>query len=258
VLFRSGKIYLRDGRTGKLFDNPVTVGYMYMLKLHHLVDEKIHARSIGPYSLVTQQPLGGKAQFGGQRFGEMEVWALEGYGASHVLQEILTVKSDDINGRVKTYEAIVKGKNIPEPGIPESFKVLVKELQSLLLDVKVLDQDDNEMELDDEDDFMNEREIIAGDFKSMDTDYKDDEEFVNFFDEEASKGTDDDEDVDYDEDDVDEDDYDEDDDDDIEEDIDEDFEEIDEEDLDMDDDLDIGSDIDEIDDDLDLDDDSSL
>ena len=232
---------------------------MYMLKLHHLVDEKIHARSIGPYSLVTQQPLGGKAQFGGQRFGEMEVWALEGYGASHVLQEILTVKSDDINGRVKTYEAIVKGKNIPEPGIPESFKVLVKELQSLLLDVKVLDQDDNEMELDDEDDFMNEREIIAGDFKSMDTDYKDDEEFVNFFDEEASKGTDEDEDdIDYDEDDVDEDDYDEDDDEDIEEDIDEDFEDIDEEDLDMDDDLDIGSDIDEIDEDLDLDDDSSL
>ena len=257
---KSGKIYLRDGRTGKLFDNPVTVGYMYMLKLHHLVDEKIHARSIGPYSLVTQQPLGGKAQFGGQRFGEMEVWALEGYGASHVLQEILTVKSDDINGRVKTYEAIVKGKNIPEPGIPESFKVLVKELQSLLLDVKVLDQDDNEMELDDEDDFMNEREIIAGDFKSMDTDYKEDEEFVNFFDEEASKGTDEDEDdIDYDEDDVDEDDYDEDDDEDIEEDIDEDFEDIDEEDLDMDDDLDIGSDIDEIDEDLDdLDDDSSL
>ena len=190
----------------------------------------------------------------------MEVWALEGYGASHVLQEILTVKSDDINGRVKTYEAIVKGKNIPEPGIPESFKVLVKELQSLLLDVKVLDQDDNEMELDDEDDFMNEREIIAGDFKSMDTDYKEDEEFVNFFDEEASKGTDEDEDdIDYDEDDVDEDDYDEDDDEDIEEDIDEDFEDIDEEDLDMDDDLDIGSDIDEIDEDLDdLDDDSSL
>lgn len=257
---KSGKIYLRDGRTGKLFDNPVTVGYMYMLKLHHLVDEKIHARSIGPYSLVTQQPLGGKAQFGGQRFGEMEVWALEGYGASHVLQEILTVKSDDINGRVKTYEAIVKGKNIPEPGIPESFKVLVKELQSLLLDVKVLDQDDNEMELDDEDDFMNEREIIAGDFKSMDTDYKEDEEFVNFFDEESSKGTyDDEDDIDYDEDDVDEDDYDEDDDEDIEEDIDEDFEEIDEEDLDMDDDLDIGSDIDEINEDLDdLDDDSSL
>ena len=255
----SGQITLYDGRTGEKFERPVTVGYMYMLKLNHLVDDKMHARSTGSYSLVTQQPLGGKAQFGGQRFGEMEVWALEGYGASHVLQEILTVKSDDINGRVKTYEAIVKGKNIPEPGIPESFKVLVKELQSLLLDVKVLDQDDNEMELDDEDDFMNEREIIAGDFKSMDTDYKEDEEFVNFFDEESSKGTDEDEDdIDYDEDDVDEDDYDEDDDEDIEEDIDEDFEDIDEEDLDMDDDLDIGSDIDEIDEDLDLDDDSSL
>ena len=249
---KSGKIYLRDGRTGKLFDNPVTVGYMYMLKLHHLVDEKIHARSIGPYSLVTQQPLGGKAQFGGQRFGEMEVWALEGYGASHVLQEILTVKSDDINGRVKTYEAIVKGKNIPEPGIPESFKVLVKELQSLLLDVKVLDQDDNEMELDDEDDFMNEREIIAGDFKSMDTDYKDDEEFVNFFDEESSKGLNDDDD---------EEDFDDETDEDLEEDIEENLDEIDdidEEDLNIDDDLDIGSDIDEIDEDLDLDDDSSL
>ena len=146
----------------------------------------------------------------------MEVWALEGYGASHVLQEILTVKSDDINGRVKTYEAIVKGKNIPEPGIPESFKVLVKELQSLLLDVKVLDQDDNEMELDDEDDFMNEREIIAGDFKSMDTDYKDDEEFVNFFDEESSKGLNDD-----DEEDLDEEDFDDETDEDLEEDIEE-------------------------------------
>ena len=125
----TGKIQLRDGRTGEYFDSPVTVGYMYMLKLHHLVDEKIHARSTGPYSLVTQQPLGGKAQFGGQRFGEMEVWALEAYGAAHTLQEILTVKSDDVVGRVKTYEAIVKGENIPEPGIPESFKVLIKELQ---------------------------------------------------------------------------------------------------------------------------------
>ncbi|MDO5707138.1 MAG: DNA-directed RNA polymerase subunit beta [Andreesenia angusta] len=143
----SGKIYLRDGRSGEEFDNPVTVGYMYMLKLHHLVDEKIHARSTGPYSLVTQQPLGGKAQFGGQRFGEMEVWALEAYGASHTLQEILTVKSDDVIGRVKTYEAIVKGESIPEPGIPESFKVLIKELQSLALDIRVLSDNDEEIEL---------------------------------------------------------------------------------------------------------------
>jgi DNA-directed RNA polymerase subunit beta len=134
----SGKLILRDGRTGEPFDNPVTVGYMYMMKLHHLVDDKIHARSTGPYSLVTQQPLGGKAQFGGQRFGEMEVWALEAYGAAYTLQEILTVKSDDVIGRVKTYEAIVKGENIPEPGIPESFKVLIKEMQSLALDVKVM------------------------------------------------------------------------------------------------------------------------
>lgn len=143
----SGKLQLRDGRTGESFDNPVTVGYMYMLKLHHLVDDKIHARSTGPYSLVTQQPLGGKAQFGGQRFGEMEVWALEAYGAAYTLQEILTVKSDDVVGRVKTYEAIVKGENIPEPGIPESFKVLIKEMQSLGLDVKVLSENDEEIEL---------------------------------------------------------------------------------------------------------------
>ena len=143
----SGKLTLRDGRTGEEFDNPVTVGYMYMLKLHHLVDDKIHARSTGPYSLVTQQPLGGKAQFGGQRFGEMEVWALEAYGAAYTLQEILTVKSDDIVGRVKTYEAIVKGENIPEPGIPESFKVLIKEMQSLGLDVKVLTEDNEEIEI---------------------------------------------------------------------------------------------------------------
>ena len=143
----NGKIMLRDGRTGEYFNNPVTVGYMYMLKLHHLVDDKIHARSTGPYSLVTQQPLGGKAQFGGQRFGEMEVWALEAYGASHTLQEILTVKSDDVVGRVKTYEAIVKGENIPEPGVPESFKVLIKELQSLALDVKVLTEEDTEIEI---------------------------------------------------------------------------------------------------------------
>ncbi len=144
---RSGKVTLYDGRTGDPFDNDVTVGYMYILKLHHLVDDKIHARSTGPYSLVTQQPLGGKAQFGGQRFGEMEVWALEAYGASHTLQEILTVKSDDVIGRVKTYEAIVKGENIPEPGVPESFKVLIKELQSLCLDVKVLTEEDNEIEI---------------------------------------------------------------------------------------------------------------
>ncbi|WP_053955638.1 DNA-directed RNA polymerase subunit beta [Inediibacterium massiliense] len=142
-----GKLQLYDGRTGMPFDNRVTVGYMYMLKLHHLVDDKIHARSTGPYSLVTQQPLGGKAQFGGQRFGEMEVWALEAYGAAHTLQEILTVKSDDVVGRVKAYEAIVKGENIPEPGVPESFKVLIKELQSLSLDVKVLTEEDTEIEI---------------------------------------------------------------------------------------------------------------
>ena len=142
-----GKIELRDGRSGEPFENPVTVGYMYILKLHHLVDEKIHARSTGPYSLVTQQPLGGKAQFGGQRFGEMEVWALEAYGAAHTLQEILTVKSDDVVGRVKTYEAIIKGENIPEPGIPESFKVLIKELQSLALDIKVLNENHEEIKI---------------------------------------------------------------------------------------------------------------
>ncbi len=144
---RDGKVWLRDGRTGEYFDSPVTIGHMHYLKLHHLVDDKIHARSTGPYSLVTQQPLGGKAQFGGQRFGEMEVWALEAYGASYTLQEILTVKSDDVVGRVKTYEAIIKGENIPKPGIPESFKVLLKELQSLALDVKVLREDDTEVEL---------------------------------------------------------------------------------------------------------------
>jgi len=149
---RTGKLWLYDGRTGDRFDNPVTVGYMYYLKLHHLVDDKIHARSTGPYSMVTQQPLGGKAQFGGQRFGEMEVWALEAYGASHVLQEILTVKSDDTIGRVKTYEAIVKGENIPDPGIPESFKVLLKELQSLGLDIKVLDENEQEIEIRELDD----------------------------------------------------------------------------------------------------------
>jgi DNA-directed RNA polymerase subunit beta len=152
-LREDGKITLRDGRTGEKFDNDVTVGYVYFLKLHHLVDDKIHARSTGPYSLVTQQPLGGKAQFGGQRFGEMEVWALEAYGAAYTLQEILTVKSDDVTGRVRTYESIVKGHNIPQAGVPESFKVLVKELQSLCLDVRVLDKDGDVIELkDDEDD----------------------------------------------------------------------------------------------------------
>lgn len=146
-LREDGKTELIDGRTGRKFDAPITVGVMYFLKLLHLVDDKIHARSTGPYSLVTQQPLGGKAQFGGQRFGEMEVWALEAYGAAYTLQEILTVKSDDVIGRVKTYEAIVKGKNVPKPGIPESFKVLIKELQSLALDVSVLDENGEEIDL---------------------------------------------------------------------------------------------------------------
>ena len=146
-LFCDGKLRLRDGRTGDYFENPVTVGILYFLKLHHLVDDKMHSRSTGPYSLVTQQPLGGKAQFGGQRFGEMEVWALEAYGAANTLQEILTVKSDDTVGRVKTYEAIIKGPNIPTPGVPESFKVLVKELQALCLDIRVLDANKNEIEI---------------------------------------------------------------------------------------------------------------
>ena len=144
---RDGKVQLRDGRTGEYFDSPVTIGHMHYLKLHHLVDDKIHARSTGPYSLVTQQPLGGKAQFGGQRFGEMEVWALEAYGAAYTLQEILTVKSDDVVGRVKTYEAIIKGDNISEPGIPESFRVMLKELQALALDVSVLDEEGNEVQM---------------------------------------------------------------------------------------------------------------
>jgi DNA-directed RNA polymerase subunit beta len=180
---RSGKIDLRDGRSGEYFEGPVTVGYMYMLKLHHLVDDKIHARSTGPYSLVTQQPLGGKAQFGGQRFGEMEVWALEAYGAAHTLQEILTVKSDDVNGRVKTYEAIVKGENIPEPGIPESFKVLVKELQSLALDIKIItsddeveiietiDNDDDDLPIDSES--LGDLALIEGDMEGMQIDSDD-------------------------------------------------------------------------------------
>src|SRR5699024_2436470 len=144
---RDAKTVLYDGRTGEPFDNRVSVGIMYMLKLAHMVDDKLHARSTGPYSLVTQQPLGGKAQFGGQRFGEMEVWALEAYGAAYTLQEILTVKSDDVVGRVKTYEAIVKGENVPEAGIPESFKVLIKELQSLGMDVKILSSDEEEIEI---------------------------------------------------------------------------------------------------------------
>jgi DNA-directed RNA polymerase subunit beta len=146
----TGQTILYDGRTGEAFDQPVTVGQIYMLKLAHLVEDKIHARSTGPYSLVTQQPLGGKAQFGGQRFGEMEVWALEAYGAAHILQELLTVKSDDVIGRVKTYEAIVKGEPILEPGVPESFKVLVKELQSLALSVEVLNEDDERVSVADE------------------------------------------------------------------------------------------------------------
>ena len=162
---RDGKVRLRDGRTGEYFDGAVTVGFMHYLKLHHLVDDKIHARSTGPYSLVTQQPLGGKAQFGGQRFGEMEVWALEAYGAAYTLQEILTVKSDDVVGRVKTYEAIIKGDNISEPGIPESFKVLLKELQSLALDVTVLDENGNEIAMNESIEYGDEEltPLIEGD-----------------------------------------------------------------------------------------------
>ena len=174
-----GKTVLYDGRTGQPFDNPVTVGYMYYLKLHHLVDDKIHARSTGPYSLVTQQPLGGKAQFGGQRFGEMEVWALEAYGAAYTLQEILTVKSDDIVGRVKTYEAIVKGYNVPKPGVPESFKVLVKELQSLGLDIRVLDKNNEEIDLIDDEDDTYEHAVKGESFRDENETYKADAgEFV--------------------------------------------------------------------------------
>ena len=147
-----GKATLFDGRSGEPFPYPVSVGYMYMLKLHHLVDEKIHARSTGPYSMITQQPLGGKAQFGGQRFGEMECWAMQAYGAAYTLQELLTIKSDDVVGRVKAYEAIVKGENIPAPGIPESFKVLLKELQALCLNVEVLSADGDVVSLSDDDD----------------------------------------------------------------------------------------------------------
>ena len=170
---RTGKVQLRDGRTGQEFDSPVSIGFMHYLKLHHLVDDKIHARSTGPYSLVTQQPLGGKAQFGGQRFGEMEVWALEAYGASHTLQEILTVKSDDVVGRVKTYEAIIKGENIPEPGIPESFKVLLKEFQSLALDVRVLKEDMTEIELQEGSETINESLTSVIESSPDDNNYKD-------------------------------------------------------------------------------------
>lgn len=184
-LAEDGKTVLYDGRTGQPFENRVTVGYMYMLKLAHLVDDKIHARSTGPYSLVTQQPLGGKAQFGGQRFGEMEVWALEAYGAAYMLQEILTVKSDDVVGRVKTYESIVKGENVPEPGIPESFKVLIKELQSLALDVKVYSEEREEIALkessDDDLEELNvnmegrEDEVPAGDYEDLGDDIMEDD-----------------------------------------------------------------------------------
>ncbi|WP_349673570.1 DNA-directed RNA polymerase subunit beta [Lacrimispora sp.] len=202
-LSRDGKVRLRDGRTGEYFDSAVTIGHMHYLKLHHLVDDKIHARSTGPYSLVTQQPLGGKAQFGGQRFGEMEVWALEAYGASYTLQEIMTVKSDDVVGRVKTYEAIIKGENIPEPGIPESFKVLLKELQSLALDVRVLRDDNTEVQIAETTDYEETdlRSIIEGDKHYRDEEsfselgyqkqeFKDDE-LVNVDEEEDADGVDD-------------------------------------------------------------------
>ena len=207
MLFRSedGKTVLYDGRTGEPFDQRVTVGYPYYLKLHHLVDDKIHARSTGPYSLVTQQPLGGKAQFGGQRFGEMEVWALEAYGAAYTLQEILTVKSDDVVGRVKTYEAIVKGQNVPKPGIPESFRVLIKELQALGLDIKVLDKDNEEIDLrqsfDDDDDvgltpgdqvFDEENVATDGDFDgySIENEYGEEDDFFSTGDDDEFEGSD--------------------------------------------------------------------
>ncbi len=221
-----GKVTLYDGRTGEPFVNPITVGYMYMLKLHHLVDDKMHARSTGPYSLVTQQPLGGKAQFGGQRFGEMEVWAIEAYGAANVLQEILTVKSDDVVGRVRAYEAIVKGENIPKPSIPESFKVLIKEFQSLCLDIKVLDADGNEVTLSDDYD------ITAPDMLRV-RNIGEDKFTYEFNDENEDEP--DDEDDDFDEDDEDFDDYDEDDD----------FDEDDDDDFDEDDDFDDAADFEE-------------
>ena len=187
---------LYDGRTGEPFENRISVGYMYYLKLHHLVDDKIHARSTGPYSLVTQQPLGGKAQFGGQRFGEMEVWALEAYGAANTLQEILTVKSDDVVGRVKTYEAIVKGENVPEPGVPESFKVLIKELQSLGLDIKVLSDTKEEIKIgemiDDED--VAPMDVNMAGLEDTPDQYANDSDFVEFdefdFDDAADDGDD--------------------------------------------------------------------
>ena len=202
-----GKFWLRDGRTGEYFDNPVTVGYMYYLKLHHLVDDKIHARSTGPYALVTQQPLGGKAQFGGQRFGEMEVWALEAYGAAYTLQEILTVKSDDVVGRVKTYESIVKGQNVPKPGIPESFRVLIKELQSLGLDIKVLDKNNEEIDLrqsfDDDDDIgltpsdpvFDEETVADGELDGYSIENEDGEEDDFFSSDDDFDGDDDDDDL---------------------------------------------------------------
>ena len=193
---RDGKVQLRDGRTGEPFDSPVTIGHMHYLKLHHLVDDKIHARSVGPYSLVTQQPLGGKAQFGGQRFGEMEVWALEAYGAAYTLQEILTVKSDDVVGRVKTYEAIVKGENIPEPGVPESFKVLIKELQSIGLDIKVQDENANEiMVQDDDDDDISIKDVVReADMASVDDSGRANEsdEYASDYDEPSQSDEDDD------------------------------------------------------------------
>ena len=177
---RTGKVWLRDGRTGEKFDSPVSIGFMHYLKLHHLVDDKIHARSTGPYSLVTQQPLGGKAQFGGQRFGEMEVWALEAYGASYTLQEILTVKSDDVVGRVKTYEAIIKGENIPEPGIPESFKVLLKEFQSLALDVRVLKEDMTEVEIQEDSETIDESLTPMIESSPNDTQYREEEDLGEY------------------------------------------------------------------------------
>ena len=192
---RDGKLNLRDGRTGEFFDNPVTVGYMYILKLHHLVDDKIHARSTGPYSLVTQQPLGGKAQMGGQRFGEMEVWALEAYGAAHTLQEILTVKSDDIVGRVKAYEAIIKGESIPHPGIPESFKVLIKEFQSLALDVQIIKENEGEIEIKEEEFPATDKSEIETHLKHENSsellENKSDEKAIEFYESNTGKETDD-------------------------------------------------------------------
>lgn len=199
-----GKTWLYDGRTGERFDNRVTVGYMYFLKLLHLVDDKIHARSTGPYSLVTQQPLGGKAQFGGQRFGEMEVWALEAYGAAHTLQELLTVKSDDVIGRVKTYEAIVKGENVPEAGIPESFKVLIKELQSLALDVRVFSDTQGEISLKEsvEDGLENLEEQYQVGSYSFSIDDEEEDEYPAKGSSRKSRDFDDDEEDDYEEDEV--------------------------------------------------------